>query len=351
MFNIYSYKNVDNQVELHCAQKMCCYFIICINGVDLIEDYQIQKTSNISFAIDLFVWTDKNEDGHFEFLDGDEPYSGNSIQVSLYDAKTRQRALGFNGKPLPAVKTNELGRAIIENIKEGEYYLSFENKPYLNRWTVKSNNHKKYMVDSWPDHSGTTEIIHLKRPTQNSLFWKYHAKQQLVNVNMGTVSAGMILSDDYSRFAIGRKVFHDIDDDGLFTEKIDVPLVDVKVSLYDSDTGNIIGEELTNADGDYLFDNLRTGRYKIQLEVPHGYKSTLNGYAKLHKHLLTECFILRPQIDGDFIPSHNSSTSSLSTKTQTINQNFNFPLVLSHTNLRKSIVEEKNAILCSSQNQ
>ncbi|ELK4522318.1 carboxypeptidase regulatory-like domain-containing protein, partial [Staphylococcus pseudintermedius] len=51
---------------------------------------------------------------------------------------------------------------------------------------------------------------------------------------------------------------------------------DVKVTLKDAD-GNVVDTRTTDANGNYLFENVKEGDYTIEFETPEGYTPTVTG--------------------------------------------------------------------------
>ena len=71
---------------------------------------------------------------------------------------------------------------------------------------------------------------------------------------------------------IGDKVWFDKDCDGIL-DGDEVGAAGVVVTLFDAD-GNEIAQTVTDANGNYLFDNLAPGSYKVGFEAPTGYMFT-----------------------------------------------------------------------------
>ncbi|MCF8395565.1 MAG: choice-of-anchor A family protein, partial [Melioribacteraceae bacterium] len=72
--------------------------------------------------------------------------------------------------------------------------------------------------------------------------------------------------------SIGDKVWYDENQDGIQDEDED-GVGDVTVKLYDCD-GDFISSTTTDEDGEYLFDEVTSGDYRIKFELPEGYVFT-----------------------------------------------------------------------------
>lgn len=64
-------------------------------------------------------------------------------------------------------------------------------------------------------------------------------------------------------------VYHDLNDDGAFA-LTESPISDVRVALYDAQ-GQVVAEQLTDANGFYEFQNLMPGEYSLAEEQPAGW--------------------------------------------------------------------------------
>ena len=64
------------------------------------------------------------------------------------------------------------------------------------------------------------------------------------------------------------------DGDGIYEEG-ELPLPEVTVRLHSADKGEVAGETVTDADGEYFFDGLEPGEYFLEFVPPEGYSLTL----------------------------------------------------------------------------
>ncbi|PWZ34905.1 SdrD B-like domain-containing protein, partial [Staphylococcus pseudintermedius] len=74
---------------------------------------------------------------------------------------------------------------------------------------------------------------------------------------------------------VGDKVWDDLNKDGIQDDN-EPGISDVKVTLKDAD-GNVVDTRTTDANGNYLFENVKEGDYTIEFETPEGYTPTVTG--------------------------------------------------------------------------
>jgi uncharacterized repeat protein (TIGR01451 family) len=86
----------------------------------------------------------------------------------------------------------------------------------------------------------------------------------------------------FTTVSLGDLVFEDAANDGASSAPDDTPLPGAAVRLYAADgatpavdaLGKPVAEQMTGADGRYRFDNLRPGRYIVEVVAPAGYRSS-----------------------------------------------------------------------------
>ncbi|MDK4076810.1 carboxypeptidase regulatory-like domain-containing protein, partial [Staphylococcus pseudintermedius] len=74
---------------------------------------------------------------------------------------------------------------------------------------------------------------------------------------------------------VGDKVWDDLNKDGIQDDN-EPGISNVKVTLKDAD-GNVLDTRTTDANGSYLFENVKEGDYTIEFETPEGYTPTVTG--------------------------------------------------------------------------
>ena len=206
-----------------------------------------------------FVWEDLNGNG---IQDGGEPGLG-GIQVELLFS-TGGAALDANGNPYPPQVTGGAGDYIFDEIPPGNYKVAFEVNPggiyYFTKKDAGGDN-----VDSDADvATGETASFVIQSGDPEDL----------------DIDAGY-----YQKCTIGDFTWHDLNGNGI--QDGGEPDIDVDIEITDILTGNnplfeVDGTtpyngNITSSGGNYLFDNLPPGTYKLTFTAPTDYFITLQG--------------------------------------------------------------------------
>ena len=182
------------------------------------------------------VWMDVNRDG---IQDADEPaMPGVTVTLTRADGSAVTDA---SGNPVAAVTTDANGQYKFENLLPGDYKVSFTN-PAGYEATVSDAGD-----DRGADSNGTEAAVSL---TQG---------QDDVTVDYGLVGTGVI----------GDQLFVDVNQNGgSAPDAGDKPLAGVKVTLTWTGPGGITRtyETTTDAEGQYKFENLLPGEYKVSVD-------------------------------------------------------------------------------------
>ncbi len=89
--------------------------------------------------------------------------------------------------------------------------------------------------------------------------------------NNPNIDAGLIIKTAPALSSIGNQVFFDTNGDGTNANGPTEPgVAGVTVTLYDAATGNILAVTTTDANGNYLFNNLPNGTYQVGFGAPAG---------------------------------------------------------------------------------
>ena len=182
------------------------------------------------------VWMDVNRDG---LQDADEPaMPGVTVTLTRADGSAVTDA---EGNPVAAVTTDANGQYKFENLLPGDYKVTFTN-PAGYEATVSDAGD-----DRGADSNGTEAAVSL---TQG---------QDDATVDYGLVGTGVI----------GDQLFVDVNQSGGDAlDAGDKPLAGVKVTLVWTGPGGITRtyETTTDADGQYRFENLLPGEYKVSVD-------------------------------------------------------------------------------------
>ena len=183
-----------------------------------------------------FVFDDDNENGIQDV--GENGVSG--ITVTLYDGNGNQQA---------QTTTNASGEYIFDGLYPGDYYVVFSGLPTGYEFS--------------PQDQGTDDAI-------DSDVDPVTGQSQTVTLTVGetnlTVDAGIFNPEA----SIGDYVWNDENEDGI-QDPNESGIPGVTVNLYDC-TGQLIATTVTNANGYYLFTDLKGGDYAMIFgNLPNGY--------------------------------------------------------------------------------
>ncbi|MFD0674071.1 SdrD B-like domain-containing protein [Cohnella sp. GCM10027633] len=208
-------------------------------------------------AIGNYVWADTDGDG---IQDGGEPGIA-GVEVHLLDQ---------SGNPVldalsnPMIETTD-GTGFYEftDLLPGNYRVQFPEKVGTagneKIITFKSHTSSTPLNDSNPNANGRTDVIAL----------------QLGEINH-TIDAGYV-----EPVELGDLVWYDGDYDGVQGGASDTPASGITVRLLDGSNNPVKAADgttnrtfTTAADGEYLFDYLLPGTYKVEFQLPAGYGFT-----------------------------------------------------------------------------
>jgi SdrD B-like domain/Secretion system C-terminal sorting domain len=102
--------------------------------------------------------------------------------------------------------------------------------------------------------------------------------------NNPNIDAGLIFKPQVLTNSIGDKVWFDVNGDGINANNAGEPgVAGVTVTLYDDLTGNIVAITTTDANGNYIFNNLpANANYKVGFSAPAGTVLTTGGVLDLN---------------------------------------------------------------------
>ncbi|EJM2442529.1 carboxypeptidase regulatory-like domain-containing protein [Staphylococcus pseudintermedius] len=205
------------------------------DGNNLTIDQGFYQTETPTHNVGDKVWEDLNKDG---IQDQNEPGIAN-VKVTLKDA---------DGNVVDTRTTDDKGNYLFEKVKEGEYTIEFETPE---GYTPTQTGQGRVSTDS----NGTSSLI-------------------LVEGNDDlTIDSGFYKEPVTHK--VGDKVWDDLNKDGIQDDN-EPGIANVKVTLKDAD-GNVVDTRTTDANGNYLFENVKEGDYTIEFETPEGYTPTVTG--------------------------------------------------------------------------
>jgi len=229
---------------------------------DLDMDLGIRQLNNV--RVGDRVWFDNNVDG-IQGAPTDEA-GVPSVTVVLYDANTNQPVTDDNGNPMTDV-TDGNGNYLFEELPPGNYYVVFDLSTLPQNYGVTMLNAGVDVIDS--DGDPTTGAT----PPTGML----NSGEEDLTLDLGIRQLNNI--------RVGDRAWFDENKDGIQGTPEDEPgLPGMGVALYDATTGQpVLGADgnpltdVTDADGNYLFENLPPGNYYIVFDldtVPQNYVLT-----------------------------------------------------------------------------
>nr|EGQ1590553.1 YSIRK-type signal peptide-containing protein [Staphylococcus pseudintermedius] len=208
------------------------------DGNNLTVDQGFYQTETPTHNVGDKVWEDLNKDG---IQDQNEPGIAN-VKVTLKDA---------DGNVVDTRTTDDKGNYLFEKVKEGEYTIEFETpEGYTPTVTGQGT------ADN--DSNGTSTKVTVKDGDDL------------------TIDSGFTqVTPEPPTHNVGDKVWDDLNKDGIQDDN-EPGIANVKVTLKDAD-GNVVDTRTTDANGNYLFENVKEGDYTIEFETPEGYTPTVTG--------------------------------------------------------------------------
>ena len=183
-----------------------------------------------------YTWMDVNRDG---LQDADEPaLPGVTVKLMRADGSAVTDA---SGNPVAAVTTDAAGRYVFENLLPGDYTVSFQAPAGFEATTSDAGD------DRALDSNGATASVTLVQGQTDD------------TIDFGAIGTGVI----------GDQLFVDVNQNGGDAlDAGDKPLAGVKVTLVWTGPGGITRtyETTTDADGQYRFENLLPGDYKVSVD-------------------------------------------------------------------------------------
>ncbi|EJD8479155.1 fibrinogen-binding adhesin SdrG C-terminal domain-containing protein [Staphylococcus pseudintermedius] len=208
------------------------------DGNNLTVDQGFYQTETPTHNVGDKVWEDLNKD---DIQDQNEPGIAN-VKVTLKDA---------DGNVVDTRTTDDKGNYLFEKVKEGEYTIEFETpEGYTPTVTGQGTSDN--------DSNGTSTKVTVKDGDDL------------------TIDSGFTqVTPEPPTHNVGDKVWDDLNKDGIQDDN-EPGISDVKVTLKDAD-GNVVDTRTTDANGNYLFENVKEGDYTIEFETPEGYTPTVTG--------------------------------------------------------------------------
>jgi len=223
------------------------------NDSDLTLDMGIHRNDNVE--VGDRVWYDNDKDGVQDAGESGVP----GVGVALYDATTSQPMTDAAGNPLTTV-TDANGNYLFTDLPPGDYYVVFDLGTLPANHTTTTPNMGGDTTDS--DADPTTG----QTPSTGFL----NSNEQDLTLDMGIHRQDNVVVGDRVWFDDNRNGIQDSPQNGL--GEAGVP--NVLAVLYNAATGQPITDQfgvpmidLTDTNGDYLFENLPPGDYYVEFQL------------------------------------------------------------------------------------
>jgi hypothetical protein len=230
--------------------------VISLNGVDI---NNIDAGYFLVGQVGDFVWEDLNGDGQ----QGAEPGLG-GIAVELIFA-AGGTALDVDGNPIPVQNTTGAGAYLFDEVPPGIYKVKFEVNP-----TAASGNTLYFTLQN-TGADGTDSDANKVTGESDPTFTIMSGDPENIDVDAGYIQ----------KCTVGDFTWHDLNGNGINDSEpgIDVAITITKITpagpfnQVDGTTAYVPG--LTSSGGNYLYDNLPPGEYKLTFTAPVNYFITL----------------------------------------------------------------------------
>jgi len=224
------------------------------------------------------VWYDNNENG---IQDAGEP-GVEGVLASLFNADGSP-VVDLDGNSVGSQLTDGSGSYLFENLPAGNYYVQFDPNTLPDGYTVTEPNATD---DQSPDTSDRLDdevdsdvsISSTNGQLQTGFTGLLPAGSEDLTLDMGIVREAPV--------RVGDRVWYDNDGDGLQDDPNDESgVAGITVTLLNTNgtpvtdvDGNPVGSVVTNGNGEYLFENLPPGDYRVQFDLntlPENYAVTV----------------------------------------------------------------------------
>lgn len=223
-------------------------------------------------AVGNYTWIDTDADGVQD--PGESPMPG--VGVELLDANGNP-ALDANGNPVPSQTTGPDGKYLFDNLSPGDYRIRF-TPPSGWTTTAADSSSGTQATDSDANRTtGVTDVFSIAPSASGDTVADTDGSTVARFVNP-TIDAGFV-----PKVSVGDLVWLDTDRDGV-QDAGERGIAGVTLSITKADGspvtdifGNPVTTTTTDANGNYVFDNLPVGQYKVTVTPPAGMAPTVTG--------------------------------------------------------------------------
>jgi uncharacterized repeat protein (TIGR01451 family) len=199
-----------------------------------------------SVVVGNYVWVDDNHDG----LQNEAPSRGvNGVTVVVSDASGRSVTDITGAAVGPTVTADDAsgnpGYYLFDDLPPGAYRITFSDLPVGYEATLTD--------------VGSDDAIDSDGPTATTPLLAAYTSDLTIDLGLHLIPAG----------SLGDRVWSDMDADGI-QDAGEPGIPGVTVDLFDAD-GTLVGSDVTDAAGVYLFDGLAAGTYRVVFATVPGF--------------------------------------------------------------------------------
>ena len=199
------------------------------------------------------VWVDENSDG-IQGVPADEP-GVEGVTVMLFKADGTP-VTDMNGNPVGPEVTDSDGNYLFENLPPGDYYVQFDLGTLPDGYGVTRQ-------DSGSDDAKDSDADPTTGQTDDTGFLVSNSHDP--SLDMGIVSLGEVTVGDRVWYDTDRNGIQDAGEDGV--ESVVAMLFNADGTAVMDMDGNPVGPQITDSNGNYLFENLPPGDYFVRFDL------------------------------------------------------------------------------------
>ncbi|MCB9252632.1 MAG: T9SS type A sorting domain-containing protein [Flavobacteriales bacterium] len=211
------------------------------------------------------VWRDDNKDG---VQDAGEPGVA-GVVVTLYKNGSDGLAGTNDDKVVATTITDAYGKYLFTNLMSVDQtnQNTIDSTSYNLGFTLPPNYEFTQSVSPGDNSNNTNSDANV-----------FSGRTGSINLDLGesdlTFDAGIVFNASTTA-SVGDRVWLDLDNDGV-QDSGEPGVSNVTVTLYNAAVTNILASTKTDANGNYLFNNVSSGDYRVRFSLPPGTSYTTN---------------------------------------------------------------------------
>jgi uncharacterized repeat protein (TIGR01451 family) len=221
------------------------------------------------------IFLDRDNNGLYDPA-VDAPLAGATVELFAADGTTA--VTDINGNPVGPQTTTATGLYLFDNLVPGDYVV---------RVTGPADHYSSTDITSTPNPNGDLDNddngVGLGNVVSSNPITLRSSGEPNTPADGDDVHGNLTVDFGFYRpMRLGNFVFEDVENDGEFTPGDDQPIEGAEVRLFMANgttpavhaDGSPVAMVTTDANGNYLFENLPPGQYRVQVTTPVGYHSS-----------------------------------------------------------------------------